>query len=64
MVKRHMPQKKRTTPRRKKATPDDQQQMYDDLFERCLRNGLIEKTSAGYYFKPEFFDTLALYEQE
>jgi len=59
-----MPQKKRTTNRRKKTVPDTETMLYDDLFERCLRNGLIEKTSCGYYFKPEFFDTLALYDEE
>jgi hypothetical protein len=59
-----MPQKKKTPSRRKKAVPDDDTLLYDDLFDRCLRNGLIEKTTYGYYFKPEFFDTLALYDEE
>lgn len=36
----------------------------DELFERCLRKGLIEKTPYGYYFTPEFFETLALYDKE
>jgi len=36
----------------------------EDLFEYCLRKGLIEKTEYGYYFKPEFFETLDIYEDE
>ncbi len=59
-----MSQKKKTQKHGKKALPNDDTTMYDDLFDRCLRNGLIEKTSYGYYFKPEFFDTLALYDEE
>lgn len=58
-----MPTKKKTPPRKKTQTREDAIH-YDELFDRCLRTGLIEKTSAGYYFKPEFFDTLALYDQE
>lgn len=49
------------TPRKKQHKEDLD---YDELFDRCLRTGLIEKTSSGYYFKPEFFDTLALYDEE
>jgi hypothetical protein len=30
----------------------------DDLFDRCMRKGLIEKTPFGYYFAPEFFEIL------
>ena len=30
----------------------------DDLFDRCIRKGFIEKTPSGYYFAPEFFDIL------
>jgi hypothetical protein len=36
----------------------------DDLFDRCIRKGLIEKTTFGYYFTPEFFETLELYNEE
>lgn len=36
----------------------------EDLFNRCIRKGLIEKTSFGYYFTPEFFETLELYNEE
>lgn len=36
---------------------------YDDLFELCIEKGLIEKTEYGYYFKPEFFETLEIYEE-
>ena len=35
----------------------------EDLFEVCLRKGLIEKTPYGYYFKSEFFETLEIYEE-
>ena len=35
----------------------------DDLFERCIQKGLIEKTEYGYYFTPEFFETLDIYEE-
>ena len=34
----------------------------NDLFELCVKKGLIEKTEYGYYFKPEFFETLEIYE--
>ena len=36
----------------------------DDLFDRCIRKGLIEKTPYGYYFTPEFFETLDIYDEE
>jgi hypothetical protein len=36
----------------------------DDLFERCVRKGLIEKTASGYYFTPEFFETLDIYDED
>lgn len=36
----------------------------NSLYEKCIKKGLIEKTSYGYYFKPEFFETLALYKEE
>ena len=36
----------------------------NDLFESCLKKGLIEKTKYGYYFKPEFFETLEIYEED
>jgi len=39
-------------------------QIKEDLFEICIRKGLIEKTEYGYYFKPEFFETLEVYEEE
>ena len=35
----------------------------EDLFDVCIRKGLIEKTEYGYYFKPEFFETLELYDE-
>jgi effector-binding domain-containing protein len=36
----------------------------DELFDRCIRKGLIEKTPYGYYFTPEFFETLDIYKEE
>lgn len=33
----------------------------EDIFEFCIKKGLIEKTEFGYYFKPEFFETLEIY---
>ncbi len=39
-------------------------QIKEDLFEICIRKGLIEKTEYGYYFKPEFFETLEVYEED
>lgn len=38
--------------------------VHDDLFDRCVRKGLIEKTPFGYYFTPEFFETLDIYDEE
>lgn len=42
----------------------EEKQIKEDLFEICIRKGLIEKTEYGYYFKPEFFETLEVYEEE
>jgi len=36
----------------------------DELFDRCIRKGLIEKTPYGYYFTPEFFETLDIYNEK
>jgi hypothetical protein len=30
----------------------------DDFFDRCIQKGLIQKTQNGFYFTPEFFETL------
>jgi len=38
--------------------------VHDDLFERCVPKGLIEKTPYGYYFTPEFFETLHIYDEK
>jgi len=50
----------------KKPTPNYKKELdapiKDDLFERCIKKGLIEKTEYGYYFTPEFFETLEVYE--
>jgi hypothetical protein len=35
----------------------------ENLYELCLRKGLIEETKFGYIFKPEFFETLEMYEE-
>jgi len=35
----------------------------NDLFDRCIQKGLIEKTPYGYYFTPEFFETLDIYNE-
>ena len=40
------------------------EQAMDELFETCIKKGLIEKTGYGYYFKPEFFETLDIYDDE
>lgn len=42
---------------------NDEKTVDEDLFELCMRKGLIEKTEYGYYFKPEFFETLEIYEE-
>ena len=39
-------------------------QIKEDLFDLCIKKGLIEKTEYGYYFKPEFFETLEIYDDE
>ncbi len=36
----------------------------NDLFDRCIQKGLIEITPFGYYFTPEFFETLDIYTEE
>lgn len=35
----------------------------DEIIEICVKKGLIERTDYGYYFKPEFFETLDIYKQ-
>jgi len=41
----------------------DNNESIEDVFELCIKKGLIEKTEHGYYFKPEFFETLKIYEE-
>ena len=41
-----------------------EKQIKEDLLDICIRKGLVEKTEYGYYFKPEFFETLEIYEDE
>jgi hypothetical protein len=42
--------------------PERTQSEKENMFDYCLRKGLIEKTPYGYYFKPEFFETLSIYD--
>jgi hypothetical protein len=51
--------KKHNHPKTKHTEP-----AMDELFETCIRKGLIEKTEYGYYFKPEFFETLDIYDDD
>lgn len=51
--------KPRTGPKQKHAD-----YATDDIFDACIRKGLIEKTEYGYYFTPEFFETLKIYDEE
>ena len=54
--------KKITKPTTRVIRKKDEETIKNDLFEICLKKGLIEKTEYGYYFKPEFFETLEIYE--
>lgn len=56
-----MTQKKKQPKRERNA---ESPLVIDDLFDRCVRKGLIEKTEYGYYFTPEFFNTLDIYDDE
>jgi hypothetical protein len=47
-----------------KSMYDETKNLHEDLFERCIKKGLIEKTPYGYYFTPEFFETLEIYDEE
>ncbi len=49
-------------PQAKVIRKKDEQTIKEDLFEICIKKGLIEKTEYGYYFKPEFFETLDIYD--
>jgi hypothetical protein len=42
----------------------DQTHIKEDLLSVCIKKGLIEKTEYGYYFKPEFFETLEIYDED
>ena len=42
----------------------DMLESIEDIFDFCVEKGLIEKTEFGYYFKPEFFETLKIYEKK
>ena len=54
---KHKPQDVHARAHKKKTqTPTD-----EDVLDMCIRKGLIEKTPYGYYFKPEFFETLEIY---
>ena len=43
---------------------DETENVHEDLFQRCIKKGLIEKTPYGYYFTQEFFETLEIYDEE
>ncbi len=60
MMKHHT--KKPKTKR--KTMYDEVGELDEDLFERCVRKGLIEKTPYGLYFTPEFFETLSIYDKK
>jgi len=47
-----------------KTMYDETGKLDEDLFERCVRKGLIEKTPYGLYFTPEFFETLHIYDEK
>ena len=49
---------KKLRPKKSKYEVDES---VEDIFEFCIKKGLIEKTEFGYYFKPEFFETLKIY---
>ena len=36
---------------------------YDGLLDLFIKKGLIEKTEHGYYFRPDFFETLETCEE-
>ncbi len=62
-----MVKKKTNTKRTKvkdKSMYEEAVKVQDDLFDRCVRKGLIEKTACGYYFTPEFFETLDIYDDD
>ena len=48
-------------PKHNPTTIDDMD--IEELIEHCIEKGLIEKTEYGYYFKPEFFETLEIYDE-
>ena len=43
--------------------PEKKEEVTEDIFETCIRKGLIEKTPEGYIFKKEFFETLDIYDE-
>lgn len=49
---------------REKTMYNEVETVHEDLFEHCIKKGLIEKTPYGYYFTPEFFETLEIYDEE
>ncbi len=62
MAKKRIKTKK--TKSYEKTMYDEVVTVQDDLFDRCVRKGLIEKTACGYYFTPEFFETLDIYDDD
>jgi len=55
---KHKPQHAHARAQKKKTLAP----LEEDVLDMCIRKGLIEKTPYGYYFKPEFFETLEIYE--
>jgi hypothetical protein len=49
---------------KEKTMHQEVETVQDELFDRCIRKGLIEKTPYGYYFTPEFFETLDIYDEK
>jgi hypothetical protein len=62
-VKKMKHKTKKSTPKGK-TMYEEVHTVHDDLFERCVKKGLIEKTPYGYYFTPEFFETLDIYNED
>lgn len=53
-----MENKTRKSKVKEKANHQEVVSQQDDFFDSCLREGLIEKTQNGFYFTPEFFETI------
>ena len=56
--------RKMTPPMKPPKQPVRKEPYHGDLFDMCLKKGLIEKTPYGYYFTAEFFESLKVYEEK